>query len=74
VNHVIPKLLTFIFPSLVASFRSIVRPSFGDLCERPVGTVFQLPNPDAIYSRGEGKERRWLPSHVVCVLARSTHC
>jgi hypothetical protein len=27
-------------------------------CERSVGTVFQLPNPDAIYSRDEGKERR----------------
>jgi hypothetical protein len=27
------------------------------LCERSVGTVFQLPNPDAIYSRDEGKER-----------------
>jgi hypothetical protein len=43
-------------------------------CERSAGTVFQLPNPDAIYSRDEGKERRWLPSHVVCVRARSTHC
>jgi hypothetical protein len=40
-------------------------------CERSAGTVFQLPNPDAIYSRDEGKERRWLPSHVVCVRARS---
>jgi hypothetical protein len=46
----------------------------GCRCERSVGTVFQLPNPDAIYSRDEGKERRWLPSHVVCVRARSTHC
>jgi hypothetical protein len=27
-------------------------------CERSVGTVFQLPNPDAIYSRDEGKETR----------------
>jgi hypothetical protein len=44
------------------------------LCERSVGTVFQLPNPDAIYSRDEGKERRWLPFHVVCVRAQSTHC
>ena len=26
--------------------------------ERFVGTVFQLPNPDAIYSRDEGKERK----------------
>jgi hypothetical protein len=24
-------------------------------CERFVGTVFQLPSPDAIYSRDEGK-------------------
>jgi hypothetical protein len=46
----------------------------GDYCERSVGTVFQLPNPDAIYSRDEGKERKWLPSHVVCVCARSTRC
>jgi hypothetical protein len=43
-------------------------------CERSVGTVFQLPNPDAIYSRDEGKERRWLQSQVVCVCARSTRC
>jgi hypothetical protein len=27
------------------------------LCERSVGTVFQLPNPDAIYSRDKEKER-----------------
>jgi hypothetical protein len=27
-------------------------------CERSVGTVFQLPSPDAIYSRDKGKERR----------------
>jgi hypothetical protein len=43
-------------------------------CERSVGTVFQLPNPDAIYSQDEGKERRWLPSLDVRVRARSTHC
>jgi hypothetical protein len=43
-------------------------------CERSVGTVFQLPSPDAIYSRDERKERRWLPSLVVCVCARSTRC
>jgi hypothetical protein len=41
-------------------------------CERSVGTVFQLPSPDAICSRDEGKERRWLPSFVVCVCAQST--
>jgi hypothetical protein len=44
------------------------------ICERSVGTVFQLPNPDAIYSRDKGKEGRWLPSLVVCVRARSTRC
>jgi hypothetical protein len=43
-------------------------------CERSVGTVFQLPSPDAIYSPDEGKERRWLPSLVVCIHARSTCC
>jgi hypothetical protein len=43
-------------------------------CERSVGTVFQLPNPVAIYSQDEGKERRWLPSPVVCVCAQSTCC
>jgi hypothetical protein len=31
---------------------------FVEDCERSVGTVFQLPNPDAIYSRDEEKERR----------------
>jgi hypothetical protein len=39
-----------------------------------VGTVFQLSNPDAIYSRDKGKERRLLPSLNVCVRARSAHC
>jgi hypothetical protein len=37
-------------------------------CERSVGTVFQLPNPDAIYSRDEEKERkvgRHLTVHVL---------
>jgi hypothetical protein len=43
-------------------------------CERSVGTVFQLPNPDAINSRDEGKERRWLPSLIVRVRAQSTCC
>jgi hypothetical protein len=42
------------------------------MCEGSVGTVFQLPSPDAIYSRDEGKERRWLPSFVV--RTRSTCC
>jgi hypothetical protein len=27
-------------------------------CERSVGTVFQLPNPDAIYSQDEEKEKK----------------
>jgi hypothetical protein len=50
------------------------KPAHGEhcLCERSVGTVFQLPNPDAIYSRDEEKERGWLPSGVVCVRARFT--
>jgi hypothetical protein len=26
-------------------------------CERSVGTVFELPNPDAIYSRDEEKKK-----------------
>jgi hypothetical protein len=43
-------------------------------CERSVGTVFQLPNPDAIYSRDEEeREEGGAPSHV-CVRARSTCC
>jgi hypothetical protein len=29
----------------------------GEWCERSVGTVFQLPNPDAIYRRDEEKKR-----------------
>jgi hypothetical protein len=43
-------------------------------CKRSVGTVFQLPSPDAIYSRDKEKERRWLPSLVVRVRAQSTRC
>jgi hypothetical protein len=43
-------------------------------CERSVGTVSQLTNPDAIYSRDEGNERRWWLSLVVRFRARSTHC
>jgi hypothetical protein len=43
-------------------------------CERSVGTVFQLPNPDAIYCRDEEKERRWLPPLVVRVCARPMRC
>jgi hypothetical protein len=37
-------------------------------CERSVGTVFQLPSPDAIYSRDEEKERKC--SRTVHVLLR----
>jgi hypothetical protein len=43
-------------------------------CERSIGTVFQLPSPDATYSQDEGKERRWSPSPVVCVRAQSMCC
>jgi hypothetical protein len=43
-------------------------------CERSVGTVFQLPSPDAIYSQDKEEERRWSPSLVVGVRARSTCC
>jgi hypothetical protein len=45
-----------------------------EYCERSVGTVFQLSNPDAIYSRDEEKERRWLPPLVVRVCARPMRC
>jgi hypothetical protein len=37
-------------------------------CERSVGTVFQLPNPDAIYSRDEEKERK-VGCHLMFVFA-----
>jgi len=43
-------------------------------CERPVGTVFQLPNPDAIYSRDEGKGKRRLQPLVVRARARPMRC
>ena len=29
------------------------------VCERSVGTVFQLPSPDAIYSQDKEKKRKW---------------
>jgi hypothetical protein len=38
------------------------------ICERSVGTVFQLPNPDAIYSRDKKKERKVGP-HLMFVFA-----
>jgi Na+-transporting methylmalonyl-CoA/oxaloacetate decarboxylase gamma subunit len=37
-------------------------------CERSVGTVFQLPNPDAIYSRDKEKERK-MGRHLMFVFA-----
>jgi hypothetical protein len=37
-------------------------------CERSVGTVLQLPNPDAIYSRDEEKERK-VGCHLMFVFA-----
>jgi hypothetical protein len=40
----------------------------GSACERSVGTVFQLPNPDAIYSRDEEKERK-VGRHLMFVFA-----
>jgi ankyrin repeat protein len=51
------------------------RDNDGSTCERSVGTVFQLPNLDAIYSRDEEeREEGGALSNVVCVRARSTHC
>jgi hypothetical protein len=44
------------------------------VCELSVGTVVQLPNPNAIYSRDEGKERSWLPPLVVGIRVRPTCC
>jgi hypothetical protein len=40
----------------------------GSFCERSVGTVFQLPSPDAIYSRDEEKERK-VGRHLMFVFA-----
>jgi hypothetical protein len=37
-------------------------------CERSVGTVFQLPDPDAIYSRDKEKERK-VGRHLMFVFA-----
>jgi hypothetical protein len=39
-----------------------------NICERSVGTVFQLPNPDAIYSRDKEKERK-VERHLIFVSA-----
>jgi hypothetical protein len=51
----------------------LIYPAFV-VCERSVGTVFQLSNSDAIYSRDEEKERRWLPPLVVRVCAQPMRC
>jgi hypothetical protein len=40
-------------------------------CERSVGTVFQLPNPDAIYSRDKKKERK-VGRHLMFVFAHGS--
>jgi hypothetical protein len=48
----------------VASRRAIL----SGACERSVGTVFQLPNPDAIYSRDKEKERK-VGRHLMFVFA-----
>jgi hypothetical protein len=40
----------------------------GNHCERSVGTIIQLPNPDAIYSRDEEKERK-VERHLMFVFA-----
>jgi hypothetical protein len=37
-------------------------------CERSVGTVLQLPNPDAIYSRDKKKEKK-VGRHLMFVFA-----
>jgi hypothetical protein len=41
-------------------------------CERSVGTVFQLPNPDAIYSRDEGKREK-VVAIPCCLCLRTVH-
>jgi hypothetical protein len=43
----------------------------GGLCERSVGTVFQLHNPDAIYSQDEEEERNVGTHLVLFVFAHS---
>jgi hypothetical protein len=41
---------------------------YAENCERSVGTIFQLPNPDAIYSRDKEKERK-VGRHLMFVFA-----
>jgi hypothetical protein len=43
--------------SVDVSISALCNLTFVCRCERSVGTVFQLPNPDAIYSRDEEKKR-----------------
>jgi hypothetical protein len=47
--------------------------SAGHKCERPIGTVFQLPSPDTIYSRDEEKKRSVGGYPVWFGLARGPH-
>ena len=39
------------------------------ICERSVGTVFQLPIPDAIYTQDKEKERKVGRHHMLFVFA-----
>ena len=41
-------------------------------CQRFIGTVFQLPSPDAIYSRDEEKKRKWA-AIPPCLGRRTAH-
>jgi hypothetical protein len=43
-----------------------------DNCEQSVSTVFQLPNPDAIYSRDEEKERK-VGAILCCLCSRTVY-
>jgi hypothetical protein len=69
-NHIIHSFLEHILVGVSIGLRV----SKHERCERSVGTVFQLFNPDAIYSRDEEKERRWLPPLVVRVCAQPMRC
>jgi hypothetical protein len=52
--------------------RPVANNGNGTKCERSVGTVFQLPNPDTIYSRDEEKERK-VGRHLMYVFAHGPH-
>jgi hypothetical protein len=43
--------------TICGAFKATSKAALG-VCERSVGTVFNLPDPDVVYSRDEGKERR----------------